>query len=274
MINALRPAAGVLLRHEMLLVLLLTAVGFGSIPMLHQAMELSWDGLNHHIYLGWTAGEHRFGHDFLAASYQSLQYPYLYWPAYKLAALGASGLVAGLVLAAVQAVIAIPAWLLARVCMPGATVFDAAMRMAAVLLALMTSVILLLLNTTSNDVLGAIPMLWAIALAATPHDAATPAWLTVRRAVLLSGVAAGAAVAGKLSNGPIAILLPLLWLLASSGLLARARLAVLGSVATLLSFFACYGYWGWLLWKYFGNPVYPLYDGYFAAVRVLLGWQP
>lgn len=272
--DPLRPLASWIVRHELWLVIVLAALGFASIPLHHQATELSWDGLNHHIYLGWTAGAHRFGHDFLAAASQSLQYPYLYWPAYQLAAQGASGVVAGSVLACLQSVIAVPAWLLARACIPGSTVFDAAMRMLAVLLSLMTSVILLLINTTSNDILAAIPMLWAIALAVAPHDAATPRWLTPPRSVALSGLLAGAAVASKLSNGPIAILLPLLWMLAGAGLTSRLRLVVLGSGTTIVSFVLCYMYWGSLLWTYFGNPFYPLYDDLFAHVRAWMGWHP
>ena len=51
---------------------------------------LSWDALNHHIYLGWTAEQPRFDRDYLAALYQGYLFPYLYWPAYKLAVGGAS----------------------------------------------------------------------------------------------------------------------------------------------------------------------------------------
>lgn len=272
--EAKHPVMRQLVRHEMHIVLLLVALAFISIPVAHGGLELGWDALNHHIYLGWTAEAHRFDLDFLAASWQSLQFPYLYWPAYRMAASGFSGTAAGMVLAALQALIAVPAWMLARTCMPGQTLFDVALRVLAVTLSLTTSVTLLLVNTTNNDILSAIPMLWAIALAVAPLDAARARWLTPSRSVLLSGALAGAAVACKWSNGPLAILLPALWLLAATAWPQRLRLAALGCLATLVVFVLLYGPWGWLLWKYFGNPMYPMYDHYFQPVREWMGWRP
>ena len=274
MADTLPKLERLVVRHELLLVLVLGLAGFGSIPLWHGGMELGWDALNHHFYLGWIAEQPRFDRDFMAASSQSVQFPYLYWPVYKLAALGASGVTAGLVLAAVQATIVIPAWLLARACMPGATGFDAAMRMTAVLLALCTSAILLLVDTTSNDVLASIPLLWAMALAVAPRDPRRPAWLSDRRSVVLSGLLAGVAVACKWSNGPLAILLPGLWLLAGQSARERIGHAAAGSAATLVAFVLAYGYWGWVLWQWFGNPVYPMAEGTFAPLRQALGWHP
>ena len=99
-----------------------------SVPLGLGAIGISWDALNHHIYLGWTAEQPRFDRDFLAASYQAFQFPYLYWPVYKLAAAGLSGAAAGVVLASLHAV-AVPAvWLIARSCIPGPTAFDVLLR--------------------------------------------------------------------------------------------------------------------------------------------------
>jgi hypothetical protein len=267
-----REVPPALLRWEVLAICLLAWGAFVSIPMSLGAIGLSWDALNHHIYLGWTAEHPRFDRDFLAASYQSYQFPYLYWPVYKLATSGWSGAWAGVVLATLHLVAVPPVWMLARVCMPGRTGFDVAMRLLAVVLAFMTGVVLSLFDSTSNDLMAAAPLVWALALAMEPMDKARPAWLTPQRAVVLSGLFAGVAVACKLSNGPLAILLPALWLLSTSTMQRRLIHALLGSLTTLAGYVLVYGYWGSLLWSNFGNPIYPFYDGWFAPVRSLLGW--
>ena len=63
---------------------------FFWIALSQGGIGLSWDALNHHIYLGWMVAHPRLDMDFLAAGYQSFQYPLLYWPAYTLAVSGAS----------------------------------------------------------------------------------------------------------------------------------------------------------------------------------------
>lgn len=258
------------LRLEPWLAVALCAIAFIWIPISEGGATLSWDALNHHIYLGWTAERPRLDRDFLAAGYQSLQYPYLYWPVYKLAISGASGITAGVVLAALH-LPAVPAvWLISRRCMPGPTWSDLAMRIMAVVLAFMTGAVLSLMDMSSNDLLAAIPLIWAIAIAL---DATAPDIGRTTARVAISGLLAGVAVAFKFSNGPIAILLPLLWTFSAPKPLERLRNVVVGCMLTLIGLVAAYGYWGALLWRDFGNPMYPFYDGLFAHVRTLTGWS-
>ena len=239
-----------------------------------QGMTLSWDALNHHIYLGWVAEHTRFDKDFLPAGYQSLQLPYLYWPVYKLAMAGAGPLLAGAVLASLHAVAAPALWLVARTCMPGTSWGATAMRAMGVALAFLTGAVLSLFDASSNDLLAAIPLVWGIALAL--HASTLPAGRRALWMVGLSGLLAGAAVGFKLSNGPIAILLPLGWIFAGSDARLRDRLLMvaIGCGATVAGAALTYGYWGWVLWQQFGNPMYPLYDDWFAPLRSLVGWTP
>lgn len=247
---------------------------FLSIPLGLGAIGLSWDALNHHVYLGWIADHPRFDRDFLAASYQSFTYPYLYWPFYKLFESDISGKWAGAVLVSINILAVPPLWLLARVCVPERSWYGAAMRWLAVALAFLSGVVLWLFDSTSNDLMAAIPLVWALALAFEAWDAQRPRWLTIRRLVVLSGFCAGAAVAFKLSNGPLAILMPLLWGIPGPGLRRRVANVMLGGLATLAAFFLFYGYWGWQLWSHYGNPMYPFYDYWFAPLRDWLGWRP
>lgn len=232
-------------------------LAFVCVPLAEQGMGLSWDAINHHIYLGWTAAASRFDRDVLAAGYQSYQFPYLYAPLYELAVRGASGTVAGIVLASLQALAIPPVWMLAHHLIPGPGRSEAVTRAAAVALAFCSALVLSFLDSTSNDLLAAIPMLWAIAvaLAAASDDVASRA--LVRRRLLLSGLLAGVAVACKLSNGPLAILLPLAWCFAPGTPRQRAEGVMAACAATLIAFVVTYANWGWQLWVHFGNPFYP-----------------
>jgi hypothetical protein len=261
-------------RAELLALCVVATLTFISIPLALGGIGLSWDALNHHVYLGWTAQEPRFDRDFLAASYQSFQYPYLYWPFYKVYQSGLGGKWAGAVLVSLNLLAVPPLWMIARTGVCEVSWYGSAMRSMAVALALLSNVVLSMFDTTANDLLAAIPLVWAIALALGTWDAGCPAWATPARLVLLSGLCAGIAVAFKLSNGPLAILMPILWGLQGSTPARRTLDVLTGSAGTLAGFALAYGYWGWQLWMHFGNPVYPFYHHWFAPVRILLGWQP
>jgi hypothetical protein len=261
------------LRREGLLVCL---AGWGLlllVPLSLGEFGLGSDALNHHIYLGWTAERPRFDRDFLAAGYQSLVSPYLFWPEYRMAAAGWSGAAAGAALATLQAIVLAPVWMLARACVPGGTVFDFTMRALAVVLAFASCVVLAPFTVSMNDLLAAAPLVWAVALALEPavRPGAIPPAVAMRY-VLWSGLAAGLSVALKLSNGPLVVAMPLLWLLCARGWRGRLAAALGGSFAAGVGFLLGYGYWGWLLWRHFGNPIYPFYDHWFAPLRAWLGW--
>lgn len=259
-------------RAELFLVTVLAWFSFVVFTLSAGGMSLSWDALNHHIYLGWIADQSRFDKDFMPAGYQSLQFPYLYWPVYKLAVGGASAATAGVVLASLH-LLAVPAvWMISRCLIPAATWDAVVMRGIAVALAFVSGAVLSLFDASSNDLLAAIPLVWAIALslhAAAPGRAPRHSLLLVA----ISGLLAGASVGLKFSNGPVAILLPLLWLFVPAPTwTSRALSVTAGCAATLAGAVLVYGYWGWLLWQQFGNPVYPFADGLFVPIRAALGW--
>lgn len=268
-----RAAPPALLRWEGALVCLVAWAALLAIPLSQGELGLGWDALNHHIYLGWTAQHPRFERDFLGAGFQSFQSPYLYWPVYRMAVGGWSGVAAGAVLASLHVVVVWPVWMLARACVPGTTLFDLSLRALATALAFLSGLVLSVFDATMNDLLAAAPLVWAVALATEPL--ARPAGMAparVRRYLLLSGLCAGLAVALKLSNGPLALLMPGLWLLAAAGVRARLACLLYASAGALAGFLLGYGYWGALLWRHFGNPVFPFVDYWFAPLRGWLGW--
>lgn len=259
-------------RWEIWVVWALGALALAAVPVVRGEAGIIWDALNHHIYLGWIAAHPRFDRDFLAAGWQSYQYPYLYWPAYKLALAGVSGVTAGVVFALLQSLAVPPVWLVARVVCPGERVADIALRWLAVALALAGGVTLSLVDTTSNDLLAGIPLIWSIALGFLANEGGVS---PRRRAglVALSGVCAGLSVAFKLSNGPLALLLPVLWASVPSPVRPAAMRVAIGAAATVLAFIAAYAPWGWAMWQQFGNPIYPFSDQSFDPLRAWLHWR-
>lgn len=269
-----RPAPLWFQRWELSLVLMAIWLVFISIPLYLGEIGLSWDSMNHQIYLGWVADSSRFDKDYMAASLQSYQFPYLYWPVYKLAISGVSGMVAGLVLSTLHLIAVPPVWMVAKAVIHGTDVQSAVFRGAAVILAFMSGVPLQTLAVTSNDLFAAAPLLWAVAIAfrAITDEQAVPKRSMVGTA-MFSGLLGGLAVACKLSNGPLILLIPWLFLFCRGMLLARLQWMVTNAIAIGVGFGATYGYWGYQLWLAFGNPLYPFYDGYFEHLRMMLEWQ-
>lgn len=235
------------------------------IPVLGGGVGLSWDAINHQIYLGWIADRERFDLDVWAAATQSFQYPYLYWPAYKLYSSGVDAIGAGVILAALQCTCVPAVWMLARVCVSEHSWFGTSMRAIAMAMAFASSVVLSMFNTTANDLLAAIPLMWGIAIASmifvSDEERRTSLWR-----YLLVGALCGVSIAFKLSNGPIAVSVPLLFLLKMEGKLVSNVARVFAAYGALaLSFALAYAPWGWALATRFGNPVFPLFNNIFIG---------
>lgn len=264
-----------ILKWELPLIMLSTWVTFVSIPIYHGGIGLSSDALNHHIYLGWEATHLRFNNDFLAVSYQAYQFPYLYWPVYKMASSGFSGLCAGIVLVTIQMVAVPPLWMMSRTCLPEATGHGALTRALAVFLAFSSAVILMSFDSTSNDFLAAAPFVWAMAFAMRSLEIVRSLnWWSTRKCIVFSGICAGVSIALKLSNGPLVLLLPVIWIFVPGGPRVVFKNIVAGCAAVVSGFILTYGYWGMQLWVHFGNPLYPFYDELFGPIRTATGWLP
>lgn len=243
---------------ELAVLTLLAAAAAASVPLTTGYLAWSWDALNHHVYLGMTAESPRWDLDVVAASFQTYQYPYLYWPVYRLALWNVPGAVAGAVWSAFQAAMVVPpVWLISRRLMPDAAGAEGVLlRSLACGMALASTVVLVGLETTANDLLAAVPLLWAIAVALRPGGG--------HRSAALAAALWGVSAAFKLSN---AIYLPVLllwwwrperpWFPLGRGLAIAA-----GAIA---GFVLAYAPWGWQLWSLTGNPFYPFFGGWFGG---------
>lgn len=221
-----------------------------SVPLLAGGVGLSWDAFNHHIYLGWAADGHRLTTDFMAAGSQSYQYPYLYWPAYKLMGFGFSGNAAALTLCTLQALTIPPLWLISRHLINGEHLVDRLTRLMAVVLGVTSPLVLAVLPTTSNDLLSGIPLMWALSLLLSENSSKVRA--------LISGSLIGLSIAFKLSNAPIALALPLPILLSSSGLDEKLKQLAVLIASSLMGYIIGYFPWGYQLYRAFGDFYYPI----------------
>lgn len=248
-------ARGHWLAAELLLLTLAAAAAAAALALHAGYFGWSWDAFNHHIYLGLVAESPRFDRDVIAASYQSYQYPYLYWPVYRLSLLNGvgAGTTAAALWAALQlALLLPPVWLISLRLLPERD--DALLgfgeRATACALAFMSTVVLAGLETTSNDLLAAVPLLWAFAMMAAEPSTDRHAFI----AAALWGVAA----AFKLSNALFLPLLLLWWWVPGRGapLMRRGACIALGAVG---GFGLAYAPWGWRLWQLTGNPLFPYF---------------
>lgn len=241
---------------ELLLLTALAAAAAAAVPLQAGAWAWSSDALNHHVYLGYIAEHPRWHLDVVAASVQSWQYPYLYWPVYRLSQLDIGGAAAGAIWAIFLAIqLTPPIWVLSWRLLRNdgqprwQSVFE---RAAACALAASSVLVLSAINTTANDPLAVVPLLWALALMAAPRASdATAAW---------AGALWGVAVAFKLSNLLAFPLLALWWWSDGRPRLPLRRGAAI-AMAAVAGFSIAYAPWGWQLLRSTGSAFYPLVPG-------------
>lgn len=244
---------------EALVLTLLLTIAAAAVPLTQGHLGWSWDALNHHVYLGLTAEHPRWDLDVIPASYQTYQYPYLYWPVYRLSLLPLPGAVAGAAWSAFQALLVVPpVWLICHRLLPLAGTAWKGMveRTGATVLAFMSVVVLAALETTANDLLASVPLLWAIAVGLKGRSS--------DRQASLAAALWGMATAFKLSNGLYVGWLLLWWWLPQRPHLPLKRGLALGAGA-LLGFCVTYAPWAWQLWRATGNPFYPYFASVFGA---------
>ncbi|MBK9136833.1 MAG: hypothetical protein IPM15_21405 [Betaproteobacteria bacterium] len=244
---------------EAILVTLVAAAAVAAVPFAAGEWAWSWDGLNHHVYLGLIAESPRWRLDVEAASAQSYQYPYLYWPVYRLSQLDIGGVWAGaLWSAALAALVVPPLWLTSRRLLQSAeqpaaqAIFE---RVAACVLALLSIVVLAALNTTANDVLAMVPLLWAVAITTVERPG--------NRRIAVAAALWGISVAFKLSHA-LAVPLVLVWWWYGPGWPLPWRRGALIAVSAAFGYVLVYAPWGWQLWRETGNPFHPFLHGLFA----------
>lgn len=245
------PAA----QNRELRIVVLTAWGLLSGWTWLAGKDVSWDLINHHLYLpfAWWTGRH--AADLYAAGPQSYQVPLGYLPLHALVEARLPDWGVGLALATLHALAAWPLWHLARALWPGPDQFR--WRALAVAMGLVTPVFLVYAGTSSMDPLTCVLVLAALAWVWGDRPQAGPA--------MLAGVAFGAAVGLKPTNLVLVPALLAVLLLRTAAGLARPRAMLAGAAAAVGTSVALIGPWSWWLWSTYGNPALPFLNDRFAS---------
>jgi hypothetical protein len=228
--------------------------------------DLNFDLITYHYYLGYSAFVARFHLDFLPAwvyGYQSpLPFVLLYWldstgtPPVLVAALHATTHALSLIILYLLAAV-----LLGKIASPA----DRAKVIAFWLLGAIAPVYWTLVGTSFADVLTSAPILFSVLLVAVgiPAERLRPAnvaWMVI------SGAFMGAAVGARIHNSIYAIaLLCALMLVRLSDRQSRLGLIAAFSLAAFVAWFACFAPWGYRLYREFGSPLFPLFNGFLRS---------
>lgn len=221
----------------------------------HAGKDVNWDLLNYHYYVPFQLLAGRLEQDFFAASAQSYLNPVGYLPFYLMVASGWHSVVVSIVLAAAHSLSIGLLYLIARRLFahlpPGQqTEFS----VLATALGAATGVYWMMVGGTFLDPLLLPPMLAGLLLLLHDNPQAT-------RHAGLAGLLFGAAAALKYSNAVYALAaLPL-------AIAMRGGFAYLIGAAAAVAVLA--GPWLLLMLREFGNPVFPLFNGWFRSPHAL-----
>jgi hypothetical protein len=244
------------------------ALLFGGIVSLARGTDASWDLRNYHFYNPWAWLNDRLYFDYAPAQIQSYLNPLPDLPFYALVR-------AGTPTPLVSFFMGLPFGLAAYffVCSARRVILDLHVRRPTLALSVICTIGLTgaagfsQIGLTMNE--WTITALVMAALLLLVNEANTTDAVDVSRS-MVAGVLSGAAVGLKLTAAVYALALFLSLLLC-----LRRRpdffLGVLRFISgALLGFSVTYGFWGVVLWRRFGSPVFPFYNGVFKSDY----WEP
>lgn len=226
--------------------------------------DMNWDFMNYHFYGAASIVDGRLSQDYFAASIQSYLNPLPYVPQFLMMRMGWHSLLVGSVLTALHTLNLVLIWKITRLFIPADCKWSDGfyVLLMATALAFASPVHLTELGTSFADILTSLPIL--LGLYILLQNSANPTFKQAAWAGLLFGLATGA----KLTNGTLGLagLILAAWLFYQSGGFRHAVRGgfVFGAVAgggLLLT----HGYWSYLLWQEFGNPVFPLFNKLFQS---------
>lgn len=235
----------------------LVSMAFAAFWTLFAGKDLSWDLLNYHYYVPYEWLGERLRQDYFAASGQSYLNPVGYLPFYLMVSAGWHSVVVSMVLAAAHATCVLLLFLIAMKLFAHQPPRERlVLAVLAAALGSASGVFWATVGTSFLDPLLAAPMLAGLLLLLD-----TDAKSAFARA-LAAGVLFGLAAALKYSNGIFA--LPALGLaLATRGARLRAGAAFGAGAAASVALLA--GPWMLQMAREFGNPFFPLMNGWFRS---------
>jgi hypothetical protein len=233
------------------LAVVLGAMLAGAAYALAMGEDANWDLRNYHIYNVWAIVTHHYGIDAAPAGFQTYFNPLPYFPLYYLNQ-WLSPMASGLVMGAVHGLNLAAVYAITRILLGAAS--HPACLVAAVVLAAFGPMTLSEVGTSFADITLSLPIMGAVALILF-SDAPKP------RHYLLAGLLMGVAVGLKLTNVVFALGLTVAVIASARPALAMYCVIAGGAVGGVIGG----GWWSQMLWHEFGNPVFPLFGGYFPS---------
>ena len=243
---------------------LAVCLGMGALLSLSRGQDANWDLRNYHLYNAWAWLHGRDAVDIGAAGLQSWFNPVLDLPYYLLSAgplqhaprwlAAVQGLWFGLLVFLTFGIAAALARLQGRR-------FGFVDALAVAIGATGTMAVSQAGLTTNELPIGCLVLAGVALFLRALGRPDGPSWRTLLLAGLCAGVAAGLK--------PTAIVYPVAAGFAAAVALRPGRLAVRGFFALALGsgcgFLLAYGWWGWHLYRHFGNPVFPMFNQWFHS---------
>lgn len=225
--------------------------------------DVNWDWMNYHEYNVWAVINDRYGLDAMPAGFQTYFNPVVYFPIYYLRhwlPLPAGMMIMG----AVHGLNLLLIYFLARAVLREAATAGAIG--AAMLIAAVGPMTLSEVGTSFSDILTALPILAGCVLILSANE-------SDRWRYIFAGLLIGAAVGLKLTNAVYAIGAAASVLAARRPLPATLGLAIGGAIGAA----ATGGAWSLMLWREFGNPVFPMFNAVFRSPELMasniMDWQ-
>ena len=225
--------------------------------------DVNWDWMNYHEYNVWAVINDRYGIDAMPAGFQTYFNPVVYFPIYYLRH-GLPLPYGMMIMGAVHGLNLLLIYFLVRVLLREAATVSAIG--AAILVAAVGPMTLSEVGTSFSDILTALPILAGCVLvlsASESHHGRT----------VLAGLLIGAAVGLKLTNAVYAIGAAAAVLAAGRPVRATLCLGIGGAAGALLTG----GAWSLMLWREFGNPVFPMFNAVFRSPELMaaniMDWQ-
>lgn len=223
--------------------------------------DVNWDLLNYHYYVPYEWLHGRLGQDYFAASAQSYLNPIGYLPFYAMVASGWHSVLASMALAAFHGTAIALLYLIAWRLFEHRPVAER--RLLAVLAAALgacTAVFWTTVGSSFLEPLLAVPMLAGLALLLHPASAG---W---QRRTFIAGLLFGIATALKYYNAIFALAaLPVVLAAPRASGRQALRAAVAYAAGGIAALALLAGPWMALMWREFGNPVFPLLNGWFQS---------
>ncbi len=228
---------------------------FGASYAYLAGQDLNWDWRNYHDYLAYAWLSDRYNTDVVPSGIQTYFNPYPYIFPYILRH-QLSLPIAAMLMGALQGINFWLLWILARQLVGDAATagYRLALPIAALLIAVTGPLTLSEIGTSFADLWTAPLIIGGLLLIVLASEQRI-------YFILLGGLLIGAATGLKLTNASYAIGSIAAVLMARKPVQSIFLLAVGGMVGVV----ATEGRWAWFLWRTFGNPLYPYYNGIFRS---------